>query len=73
MDKPFIKLFQSPRNKYFYEVGRNEIIMITDELFSTLSQVESGSVSWQEATANPSEELLMLLDIWSMFREKGHS
>jgi len=62
MVTPFIKLFKSPKSKYFYDVGRNEIVMITDELYDVLSQIESGSASWQDITINPSEELMMLLD-----------
>lgn len=61
-DTPFIKLFSSPWNKYFYDVGRNEIIKISEQLYNCLQLMESGSISWQEMIAEPSEELSSLLD-----------
>lgn len=61
-DTPFIKLFSSPWNKYFYDVGRNEIVLISDQLFNNLHLVETGDLSWRELLEEPDEELRLLLD-----------
>lgn len=58
---PFIKLFSSPRNKYVYDVGKNEIIKISDQLFNNLHLMETGTVSWQSIINNPSDELQSLI------------
>jgi uncharacterized protein len=41
MNKPFIKLFRSPNDFYFYEVGKNEIIRVSEELFNYLEGILS--------------------------------
>lgn len=61
-DTPFIKLFSSPWNKYFYDVGRNEIVLVSDQLFNNLHLVETGDLSWRELLEEPDEELRLLLD-----------
>lgn len=32
MAKPFIKLLRTPNSGYFYDVGKNEIIILMDEM-----------------------------------------
>ena len=39
MDKPFIKLFHTPNSGYFYDVGKNEIIRIPENVYQHLSEV----------------------------------
>ncbi len=39
MEKPHILLIKTALGKYFYEVGRNEIVAIQDDLFALLSTV----------------------------------
>lgn len=59
---PFIKLFSSPWNKYFYDVGRNEIVLISEQLYSSLHLLETGAVDWQGILNHASEELSALLE-----------
>ena len=40
--KPFIKLFRTPNSQYFYDVGKNEIVRITRELFAYLQGLLDG-------------------------------
>jgi len=40
--KPFIKLFRTPNSQYFYDVGKNEIVRITSELFAYLQGLLDG-------------------------------
>ncbi len=61
-DTPFIKLFSSPWNKYFYDVGRNEIVSISKELYNNLSLMQAGDVLWREMLSHPSEELSSLIE-----------
>jgi uncharacterized protein len=61
-DTPFIKLFSSPWNKYFYDVGQNEIVLISNQLFNNLHLVETGALRWRELLEEPDEELRLLLD-----------
>ena len=42
---PLFKLLKTPRKKYFYDVGKNEIIMISNRLFNDLRMVENGELS----------------------------
>lgn len=39
MEKPFIKLFHTPNSGYFYDVGKNEIIRIPENVYQHLSCV----------------------------------
>lgn len=41
MNKPFIKLFQTPNGFYFLDVNRNELVSITEGSFRFLSEAES--------------------------------
>ena len=43
LDKPFIKLFRTPNSGYFYDVGKNEIIRVPDNVFQHLSNVLDGN------------------------------
>ncbi len=36
--KPFIHLFNTPKNYYFYDVNRNENVMIEQDLYNYLSK-----------------------------------
>ena len=62
VETPFIKLLKTPRFKYFYDVGKNEIIRISEELFADLEMVEKGELSWEELSSSPDEELFSLLE-----------
>lgn len=62
MDAPFIKLIKTPRNRYFYDVGKNEIVQISESLFDGLLHIEQGSALWENVFKNPSEELQNLID-----------
>ncbi len=42
MEKPFIKLFRSPYSGYFYDVGKNDVIRIPDNVYQHLSKVLDG-------------------------------
>lgn len=42
LEKPFIKLFHTPNSGYFYDVGKNEIIRIPEEVYMHLSDVMAG-------------------------------
>jgi uncharacterized protein len=52
MNKPFIKLFRSPNDFYFYEVGRDEILRVDAALYDYLNSVlsdESASIDEEVA------------------------
>lgn len=36
--KPFVHLFNTPKNYYFYDVNRNENVMIEQDLYNYLSK-----------------------------------
>lgn len=44
LEKPFIKLFHSPNNGYFYDVGMNEIIRIPEKVYRHLLRVMEGTI-----------------------------
>lgn len=62
MDTPFIKLIKTPRNRYFYDVGKNEIVQISNSLFEALHSIENGEVPCERVFGNPSEELMSLIE-----------
>lgn len=39
MDKPFVLPIQTPLGKYFYEVNRNEVVKVNDDLFMYINQI----------------------------------
>lgn len=45
VDKPFIKLLQSPNNKYFYDVNKNELVQINLQSYDYLSSILKGELS----------------------------
>ncbi len=59
---PLFKLLKTPRKKYFYDVGKKEIVMISNRLFNDLRMVENGELSWNEFLSRSGEELTSLLD-----------
>lgn len=61
MEKPFIKLIQTPRRKYFYDVNMDEVVNISENLFRFLQRDVSDTNSY-ECVKKEYEEL----------REKGY-
>lgn len=41
--KPFVKLFATPNAKYVFDVGKNEILKVTDEIYNFLEGLEKNS------------------------------
>ena len=41
MNKPFIKLIRSPNSGYFYDVGKNEVLRISDDTYCYLNALLS--------------------------------
>ena len=66
MDRPFIKLFHTPNSGYFYDVGKNEIIRIPENVYLHLSEVMAGS-----AVLDQSDDEAVLEMIES-FRDLGY-
>ncbi len=57
LEKPFIQLFQTPMHKYFYEVNRNEIVAISDELFEYLKLQQKGMATKPNMTPCIEEQI----------------
>lgn len=55
MKSPFIKLLASPKGKYVYDVGKNEILRISEHTFYQLKDImnNTGSLKQQEPLNNP--------------------
>ena len=66
MEKPFIKLFHTPNSGYFYDVGKNEIIRIPENIYLHLSEVINGSAVLDQSD---DEEVLEMIE---SFKELGY-
>ena len=66
MEKPFIKLFHTPNSGYFYDVGKNEIIRIPENVYLHLSEVMDGSAVLDQTD---DEDVLELIE---SFKELGY-
>ena len=66
MEKPFIKLFHTPNSGYFYDVGRNEIIRIPENVYLHLSEVMDGSIMLDQSD---DEDVLEMIE---SFKELGY-
>lgn len=49
---PFIELFRSPNNYYFYEVNRNEVRQVSEATYETLKDVLEHKQTLQEACSS---------------------
>lgn len=47
-DKPFIKLFRSPRNYYFYDVNKNSVVHIPERIYKYLDDHITYEELWDE-------------------------
>lgn len=61
MVTPLVKLFKSPKHRYFYDAVKNEIVTISESLFSLLEMVENGDEDWNKLV-NANEEIASLLE-----------
>lgn len=66
MEKPFIKLFHSPNSGYFYDVGKNEIIRIPENVYSHLVKVMDGTSDLEKSDDTT------VLDMIDSFKEMGY-
>lgn len=66
MDRPFIKLFHTPNSGYFYDVGKNEIIRIPENVYLHLLEVMDGSTALDQSD---DEEVLEMIE---SFQELGY-
>lgn len=66
MEKPFIKLFRTPNSGYFYDVGKNEIIRIPENVYRHLAEVMNGTLELEQAY---DDDVLQMID---SFRELGY-
>ena len=66
MEKPFIKLFRTPNSGYFYDVGKNEIIRIPENVYQHLAEVMNGNAELEQSS---DEDVLQMID---SFRELGY-
>lgn len=66
MEKPFIKLFHTPNSGYFYDVGKNEIIRIPENVYQHLSCVIKGTA---ELGQPDDEEICEMIE---SFKEMGY-
>ena len=58
MEKPFIKLFHSPNSGYFYDVGKNEILRIPENVYQHLVQVMDGMSSLEKPEDESAIEMI---------------
>ncbi len=66
MKKPFIKLFHTPNSGYFYDVGKNEIVRIPEDVYQHLYRVEQGVVELEQPEGEDA------LEIIKSFMEMGY-
>lgn len=66
MEKPFIKLFHTPNSGYFYDVGKNDIIRIPENVYQHLSCVVKGTA---ELDQTDDEEICEMIE---SFKEMGY-
>ncbi len=66
MEKPFIKLFHTPNSGYFYDVGKNEIIRIPENVYLHLLEVMDGA-----AVLDQSDDV-DVLEMIESFKELGY-
>jgi len=59
LDKPFVKLFRTPRNGYFLDVNKNDLIPISDESYNYLEVILNNEGSMADLHKIP-EELIEL-------------
>lgn len=70
MEKPFIKLFHTPNSGYFYDVGKNEIIRIPENVYLHLSEVMDGSAVLDQTDDEDVLELIESFKNWDIFLQK---
>ena len=58
LEKPFIKLFHSPNSGYFYDVGKNEILRIPENVYQHLVQVMDGMSSLEKPEDESAIEMI---------------
>ncbi len=64
LEKPFIKLFHTPNSGYFYDVGKNEIIRVPDDVFCHLSNVmDETSILYQPNDKNTLQMIKSLTEL----------
>ena len=66
MDRPFIKLFHTPNSGYFYDVGKNEIVRIPENVYQHLSCVVKGTA---ELDQSDDEEICEMIE---SFKDMGY-
>lgn len=59
-NKPFIKLFSTYKNKYFYDVNKNTIIKVNDKVYNLLNKIILDEVSMDSCLEKSGEEVLLI-------------
>lgn len=62
MSKPFIKLLRSPYGYYFFEVNRNEIVSVDEDVHHTLEGILNGS-SRLDDVANENDKIRRIMQM----------
>ena len=57
MPKPFIQLFQTPRNQYVYDANKNEFLPVSKEAFSFLLECVNGTADITSSTLDEIQTL----------------